>query len=46
MWRREETKPIWAGEVSRTSSLQHPLSMPEHRFTAAKPQDSDLDKLA
>jgi hypothetical protein len=42
----EETKRIHAGEVGRTSSNQRPKFKPEHRFTAGKPQQSDLDKLA
>jgi hypothetical protein len=43
---REETKPIHAGEVGRTSNNQHPTSKPEYRFTAVRPQEGDLDKLA
>src|ERR1035441_197867 len=36
-------KPI---DLGRTSNIHHPTSEPEQRFTAEKPQESDLDKLA
>ncbi len=34
------------GPSRRTSNIQHPTFKPEHLFTAEKPQQSDLDKLA
>ena len=40
--RREKTKRI----EHQTSNIEQPASKDGDRFTAAKPQDSDLDKLA
>jgi hypothetical protein len=32
--------------MGRTSNIQQSTSKPGHRFTAEKPQEGDMDKLA